>query len=68
MIFWIVVAVIVVLMFAGSNTLSEDCSIDTHRRYGQWRVLYPDGNVSQPFMRKTAESYARMFNGRVVSK
>lgn len=47
---------------------SEDVSIDTHRQYGNYRVLYDDGFLSQPFMSETAVFYAAHFGGKVVPR
>ena len=66
----IFLVVVFILLVCGPDMTneSEDCSIDTHRRFGHYRVLYNDGFLSQPFMRKTAKFYAEHFGGRVVSK
>jgi hypothetical protein len=64
------IAFVVFCMFmrGGQSTNdNEDCSIGTHRMYGQYRVLYNDGYLSQPFMGETAKFYAAHFGGRVVS-
>lgn len=69
---FIVVLILVVLMSmlgAGSSeSSSEDCSLDTHRLKGRFRVLYEDGFLSQPFMIETAKFYAKHFGGTVVSR
>jgi hypothetical protein len=39
-----------------------------HQTYGEWRVRYPDGKISQPFSRQVAEDYAEMFGGEVIPK
>ena len=43
-------------------------SIENHRIYGKFRVLYPDGKFSQPFSKLVAEDYAKIFGGEVVLK
>jgi hypothetical protein len=62
--------VIAILMSAGtgSGRSNEDYSLDNHRLYGKYRVLYDDGYLSQPFMGKTAKYYAEHFGGRIVSR
>ena len=52
----------------GSYEPGEGDSLDRHRMYGNYRVLYNDGKLSQPFGRKTAQDYAEMFGGTVVPK
>jgi hypothetical protein len=62
---------IVMCMCAGGDRQAddaEDCSIDTHRMNGMYRVLYDDGFLSQPFMDKTATFYASHFGGKVVPR
>jgi hypothetical protein len=61
---------IVMCMCAGGNSQAstEDCSIDTHRINGRYRVLYSDGYLSQPFMAETATFYASHFGGKVVPR
>ena len=39
--------------------------VSVQNEKGMWRVVYPDGLVSQRFGWKTANSYARMFKGKV---
>lgn len=46
----------------------ESESLGTQYCHGQYRVLYPDGQLSQPFNLSTARSYASMFDGQVVSR
>jgi hypothetical protein len=46
---------------------AEHC-VDWHRRNGQFRVLYTDGNFSQPFTWQVACDYRKIFGGRVVPK
>lgn len=40
-------------------------SMDWHRRNGTHRVIYSDGQRSQPMSRQVAKDYASMFDGRV---
>lgn len=44
----------------------EHC-IDWHRRNGGFQVVYPDGEVSQPFTFKVARDYQKLFGGAVVT-
>lgn len=46
----------------------DDHCINWHRLHGKWRVKYPDGQVSQPFSRKIAEDYQKLFGGEVISR
>lgn len=62
----LVLAILVVFAVALSATTGNDVSCDEHRRRGWFRVLYRDGEVSQPFKFKTALDYCDMFGGRVV--
>jgi hypothetical protein len=39
-----------------------------HSAYGQWRVLYPDGEISQPFSLSVAEDYQELFGGQIVPR
>lgn len=69
MTFWIgVVAIIVlILLFGGAPERPEDdASLSYQRLHGDYKVRYPDGNYSQPFLRKTAYDYASMFGGKVI--
>ena len=43
-------------------------SLEEHRIYGLWRVIYPDGKVSQAFGNLVVRDYAEMFGGEVVSR
>jgi hypothetical protein len=43
-------------------------SMGWNRRNGKYRVLYPDGNVSQAMTLEVAQDYAAMFDGRVIAK
>ena len=45
-----------------------DYSRDWHRLHGHFRVLYKDGQVSQPFSYWAARAYAKIFGGKVVWK
>lgn len=49
-----------------SRTFNE--SLDYNRRNGKYRVQYPDGQVSQPFVYDTAKTYAEMFGGKVIHR
>ena len=49
--------------FKGSNW-----SLDDHRIHGKFRVLYPDGELSQPFSKLVAMDYCKIFGGQVVNK
>lgn len=63
------IVLFVLLLVSGAlfhDPTGEDCSMDTHRRLGKYRVLYSDGYLSQPLMRDTAQFYAAQFGGRVV--
>jgi hypothetical protein len=64
------VAVIIIGLCSPSDDYDpgENASIGWHRRNGQYRVLYSDGQYSQPFSYYTARDYAQMFNGVVVPK
>jgi len=62
---------IVLCMCAGGKPTGgneEDMSCLTHHAYGEYRVLYDDGFLSQPFMGKTATFYASHFGGKVVPR
>jgi hypothetical protein len=39
-----------------------------HRFNGKFQVIYPDGQISQPFSREVARDYASIFGGVVVKK
>jgi hypothetical protein len=43
-------------------------SMGYNRIHGKYRVLYEDGQVSQPMLHQTAKDYASMFNGKVVPR
>ncbi len=43
-------------------------SLGWHHAYGRFRVLYPDGKLSQPFTYWVARSYCKIFGGKVVWK
>jgi hypothetical protein len=63
----IVFSVLVVFAIALSATSGGgNMSMNEHRQRGWFRVLYRDGQVSQPFKFKTALDYCDMFGGRVV--
>ena len=66
------IALLVLTAFLGGGNQGkfddEDCSLDTHRMNGAYRVLYNDGYLSQPFYANTAKFYAKHFGGRVVSR
>ncbi len=66
----VVVLIFLILLFAPgrSGENNEDYSLATHASSGSYRVLYTDGYLSQPFMRKTANFYAKHFGGRVVPR
>ena len=74
MIVIIIVLAVAFMLWLGSKAanepgdVSEDCSIDTHRIYGEARVLYNDGYLSQPFYAETAKFYAEHFGGQVVPR
>ena len=42
-------------------------SMDYNRMYGKFRVVYPDGLVSQPFCYDVARSYRNIFKGKIIS-
>lgn len=69
---YIVLGVLAVLIFLcvfnPPSSNREDYSLDTHRIYGKYRVLYNDGYLSQPFGIQTARDYAKIFGGRVVAR
>ena len=62
-----ILAVLIFLCFCGPNS-SCGGSLDSHRRYGRYRVLYDDGQLSQPFSLGVARDYAKIFGGRVVPR
>ena len=70
----ILAALFVLALWAGGKAAgepgneAESYSLDTHRIYGQCRVLYNDGFLSQPFMIQTTKFYASHFGGRVVPR
>lgn len=67
----IIAVALVLLCFFEPAPNGEDlggASVTTHRLYGKYRVLYPDGQISQPFDRSTARDYASMFGGKVIPK
>jgi hypothetical protein len=43
-------------------------NLDWNRRNGQFRVLYPDGEVSQPFTWEVACDYREIFEGKVIPR
>lgn len=45
---------------------TKDRALYIHSMYGKFRVLYSDGNKSQPFGYSVAKDYAEMFNGTVI--
>ncbi len=47
---------------------NSDRSIDWHRRYGKFRVIYPDGGISIPFTKDVAKEYAAIFGGKLIKK
>jgi hypothetical protein len=56
----------------GAHSRNDDPNaehnVGWHRFNGQFRVLYLDGNFSQPFTYAVACDYAKIFGGRVVPK
>lgn len=69
---WMIPAVfvgifVIAMLIAGAGP-EEEHTLGWHRRNGEWRVLYPDGQRSQPFSRKVAEDYAEMFGGKVIPR
>ena len=38
------------------------------RRVGKFRILYPDGVLSQGFTYKVARDYQKIFGGRIILK
>jgi hypothetical protein len=52
------------IMLSRPITVGEPLRIQ--RGLGQWRVRYPDGKMSKPFNRGTAENYQNMFGGEVI--
>lgn len=67
----VVVVIILIMLFApepSSEENNEEYSLDSHRIYGNYRVLYNDGFLSQPFHFKTAKFYAEDFGGKVVPR
>ena len=71
-----VLIITVVVIFAAflclgglsSVDVKKDVSLDDHRLYGQYRVLYNNGQLSQPFHYETAKFYAEYFGGKVVRR
>ncbi len=63
----VILAILIFLCFCGPNS-EPTGSLNTHRMYGQHRVLYEDGQLSQPFSLQVARDYAKMFNGKIVPR
>ena len=65
-----ILVIVMILMFVAESASenNEEYSLGTHRTEGQYRVLYDDGFLSQPFMGKTATFYASHFGGKVVPR
>lgn len=63
----VLVIIFAILLFGGTPERPEDdASLSYQRLHGDYKVRYPDGNYSQPFLRKTAYDYASMFGGKVI--
>lgn len=66
------IAVLVLLVFSLAATRPSrehvERSMDWHRRNGRYRVLYPDGQKSQPFGFSTAKDYAEIHGGKVIPR
>jgi hypothetical protein len=56
--------IMLVVLLSGAN--SHNRSLADHYLHGWFRVLYPDGQVSQPFTFWTAWSYRKLFGGRII--
>ena len=64
----VVALVVAMLMCAGGGRKpEEEHCVDWHRRNGGYQVVYPDGEVSQPFTFKVARDYQKLFGGEVVT-
>ena len=50
-------------LFASSGGL-----MSTQRAYGRFKVIYSDGQHSQPMTYNVAKGYASIFDGKVVLK
>ena len=46
----------------------RDKSIEHNRIHGEYRVMYPDGLISQPMCRDVAEDYVKIYGGKVIPK
>ncbi len=49
-----------------SSSSGRGRSFDYNRVHGKYRVLYPDGQLSQPFMYDVACDYRNIFGGSIV--
>lgn len=62
----LVIALLFIWVFVPEQT--GDHSVGWHSAHGTHRVLYPDGQLSQPFSQKVAQDYQQLFGGKVVPK
>lgn len=56
------------LMDHAGRSCGRGQSRDFNRQHGQLRVLYNDGELSEPMCRDVATDYADIFGGIVVAK
>ena len=61
-----VIAFFVLLAVCAGNEQEPEHCVGWHRLYGSHQVVYPDGQVSQPFTFKVARDYQKLFGGTVV--
>lgn len=45
---------------------NHDGAMYVHAMKGKFRVLYPDGQISQPMSWKVAKAYKEIFGGRII--
>jgi hypothetical protein len=68
----IIIGILLLLAMAGAGPDlggdGRDHTLDWNRRNGQYRVLYPDGEVSQTFTWEVARDYREIFGGKVVPR
>jgi hypothetical protein len=63
----VAVGVAMLMCAGGREPDEEEHSVGWHNLHGSHQVIYPDGNVSQPFTLKVARDYQKMFGGEVVT-
>lgn len=65
----ILVLSIGIICESGSYTTREprEESVGWHRIHGTHQVVYPDGQVSQPFTFEVAKQYQELFGGYLVN-